>query len=164
MRLLLLRGLPPLIVALLSLLSNPALAASSTQVIFTSVTLTATKSGGDTAISLKVQNRGASAVSVTAVSSRIAEGAMLFTDVNLLQGIHQMVGLPNISVRAGGVQTFGFRGIGAMLAGVTQSLRRGEIVPLAVHWNNAAGSHVAQVWARVILAPAHINFGMSRKA
>jgi copper(I)-binding protein len=136
-------------------------ASDSPKVAISNVTVTAAKSGGESAVSLSFVNKSKGPVSLISVTSSDATSAMIDFDVNMCQGNHLMSPLTNIFVTAGQTQLLGYKYQGAMLLRVRGQLRSGQTIPLVITWSDFSRAHETDVVAKVVKDPLGIYFGMS---
>jgi len=123
-------------------------------------TLTASGASGDSAVVMSIRNESNANLRLVSITGFLAQSSMLFSDPSLF-GTTKMHPLTMITIAPKHTLQLGYRGNGAMFAGLNGHLRRGEVTELVVRLQQASGRYeTLYVKATVIAAPAHLHFLM----
>jgi copper(I)-binding protein len=138
------------------------MAVTKGQLTVSHVTITVNVKGARSAVSMQLANGLSKSIALLSIKSPVARGAMMHFDSNMCQGNSTMIKLAEVDISSGHVQVFGYKHEGAMLAGLEESLRIGQRIPLTLTWqtSNQAISQT-NIVATVVKPPSHLHLGPS---
>jgi copper(I)-binding protein len=150
-----------LVAGLATIAAQPASAAAPRGVYFERATVTAARSGKNSAVVMLIKNHSGGPISLLSVTSQVSGMSMIYFDDNMCQGSTKMTWLSDILIFPGKVQKLGYRYQGAMLGSLHQKLVEGSTVPLDVRWSDFNVVTTTVVEAKVVAPPKGLHFYMS---